>query len=132
MPDHPGQPAYKVADYKDALIEALSLGASYEIACHAAGINYNTFRKWMQKGEDAESQEYIDFFRDIKRAIAADALECLQKIRDAYESDPKHWTASAWKLERRHPKSYGRDSAYLELKEDIEKLKSMKEEKSNG
>lgn len=85
------------------LLEGISKGASYEHACNYAGISYQTFRNWMQEGENAKSGKKLAFFEDVKRAEAEAVMSWLDDI-DAADS----WQAKAWKLERRYPKVYGK------------------------
>ncbi len=88
------------------LVEALRSGATYALACQAAGVDYSTFRRWMRRGEKAKSGRYRLFHEAIRRAEGECAMSCLEAIRD---SAPKEWTAAAWLLERRH--GYTKDMA---------------------
>jgi len=68
-------------------------------AAKSAGITYECLRTWMR--EDAA------FSADVKEAESASNEVLVERIRAA-SGDPKHWTAAAWLLERRHPAKYGR------------------------
>ena len=127
--------------FKEKFLAALSKGASYNICCGYAGINYQTFRKWMIKAENmADLHEeqienhpdkvYLDFYNDVKRIESYAAITWLDKIDKASEI---HWQAAAWKLERRYPDEYGRvtqdrpdenkEIAYIQkIKDEIAKL----------
>ena len=88
------------------LVEPLRSGATYALACQAAGVAYSTFRHWMLKGEKAKSGRYHLFHEAVRRAEGECAMICLGAIRDRA---PKEWTAAAWLLERRH--GYTKDMA---------------------
>jgi hypothetical protein len=88
------------------LTQAISLGASYELACRYAGVDYSSFRNWMRKGEQATSGPFFEFSQAFKRAEGAGAVRWLTTIERAAEEGA--WQAAAWKLERRYPQQYAR------------------------
>jgi hypothetical protein len=79
------------------LTQAIELGATYELACNYAGIEYSTFSKWK-----LNKPELVDA---VRLAEGKAAVKWLAKI-EAAAAD--HWQAAAWKLERRYPQDYGR------------------------
>jgi hypothetical protein len=101
------------------LTQALSMGATYEHACHFAGIAYSTFRTWITAAEAAitrlgenskarptkAEQPFLEFLEVVKRAEGQAVMTWLLKIEAAAS---EHWQAAAWKLERRYPEQYGR------------------------
>jgi hypothetical protein len=109
------RPTKYTATVRKKLIQAIKMGATYELAAGYAGITYRTFRNWMEQGErDVEQQEqnpdgdpgeFLQFFQDVKAAEAAGAMVWLAKIERAAG---ENWQAAAWKLERRFPHMYGR------------------------
>lgn len=62
-----GRPSKLTPEVKKRLIDAIKAGNYYEPACRFAGIDYSTFRKWMQKGEQAKSGQYFEFFEEVTR-----------------------------------------------------------------
>jgi hypothetical protein len=77
-----------------------------ETACELAGIDYSTFRRWMQKGAESHpasspKREFSDFCEDVTRAIAKSEAALLGKI----QSSPD-WRAQGWILERRFPERW--------------------------
>lgn len=74
------------------IVEAVELGATYELAAQCGGISYDTFNEWM-KGKP-------EFHADIKAAEGQSAFVALQRVRKAAEMG--EWQAAAWLLERRH------------------------------
>ena len=81
-----------------AIEQAISMGATYRLACQYAGISEDTFGRWRDK--------YAEFADRIKRAEGRAAVGWLDKIEKA--ATDGNWQAAAWKLERRYPHEYGR------------------------
>ena len=100
----------------------LKLGYYQEDAAVMAGIGESTFYKWMKEARALEEGEkdpvddsdelLIELIEAVKKARAESEGAHIRNIRRA--SDNGIWQASAWFLERSHPKKWGRRSA-LEL-----------------
>lgn len=101
---------------REKFLAALAKGATYNLACRYSGMSYQTFRRYMIRGEALVDlfEEQIDvhpdkiffeFYSDVNRIESYAALKWLEKIDNASDI---HWQAAAWKLERRHPEDYGR------------------------
>jgi hypothetical protein len=101
-----GRPSKLTPETVERLTQAISLGASYELACRYAGVDYSSFRTWMRKGEQATSGPFFEFSQAFKRAEGAGAVRWLTTIERAAEEGA--WQAAAWKLERRYPQQYAR------------------------
>lgn len=110
---------------KDRLLKAIKKGLTLRLACAYAGVGYMSLRKWLMKGEEISqlSEEeiekhprklYYDFWLEYTYAESVAALWCLDKVDRASETQ---WQAAAWKLERRYPHEYGRNTN-LEEKTD--------------
>ncbi len=80
------------------ILNAIRMGATYELAANYAGITYETFRNWQA--------EKPAFFSLVKEAEGVGAIGWLAKIEQA--ASDGSWQAAAWKLERRYPSLYGR------------------------
>lgn len=80
------------------ITQAITLGATYELACAYGGISYDTFNDWMR--------EKVQFLQSVKEAEGKAAIGWLAKIEKA--ASDGSWQAAAWKLERRYPNEYGR------------------------
>ena len=65
-------------------------------AAMLAGIGESTFYEWKDKPEFAEA---------IKKAESKCKNQCIQEIRRAGK---EQWQATAWFLERKYPKEFGR------------------------
>jgi hypothetical protein len=89
------------------LCDAISLGATYEMAAKYAGITPSTLRLWRAQG--AQAKPGTRRRRLIERLDAAESkavLGWLAQIEQAARQGA--WQASAWRLERRYPMDYGR------------------------
>ena len=100
------RPSKLTDEVRERIARAVRLGASYEHAALAGGIDYGTLRRWMLKGERARSGPFREFCEAIKSAQGTAAVMWLAKIEQA--ATDGHWQAAAWKLERRYPETYGR------------------------
>ena len=87
------------------IIEAIKMGATYELAAGYAGIHYDTFNEWMK--------HKAEFSEQIKSAEGVGAMIWLAKIERA--ASDGNWQAAAWKLERRYPHMYGRNVTQMEV-----------------
>jgi hypothetical protein len=101
-----GRPTKLNAEVTKIVCENIELGLSYSLAAQGAGITSETFIQWVKKGEVGEDKLYVDFLSSIKKSDAICAKRCLQHVRDAGEHGT--WTASAWLLERRFPRDFGK------------------------
>ncbi len=93
-----GRPTQRTPENAKRIMDALRMGATYELACNYAGISADTFQRW--RASDAA------FAAQIKEAEGAAAVGWLAKIEKA--ANDNVWQAAAWKLERRYPEQYGR------------------------
>jgi len=90
------------------IIQAIKLGATYQIAAENAGIARSTLYDWLRKGEKQTKGLYRTFLDTFKKAEAAAALAALANISRASQNGD--WKASAWLLERR--RNYSRDTQH--------------------
>ena len=88
------------------IVEAIELGATYELAAQYGGVAYNTFNDWMKEGAAAQAGVKVEFYEAIKAAEGNAVTGWLRKIEAA--ATDGNWQAAAWKLERRYPRDYGR------------------------
>lgn len=101
-----GRPSKLTPETQKRILEALSVGTTYELACQYAGISYETFRRWMNTGEDAKTGQFRAFYEAVKEAEGRAVVGWLAKIEQAASAG--NWQAAAWKLERRYPSEFGR------------------------
>ena len=104
---------------KDAIVEALEMGATYQIASENAGVSKSTLWNWLKRGEEEKTGNFSDFLNAVKKAEAKSALKALRTINIA--SNEGDWKASAFLLERRH--NFKRDSQHVRSDQITEKPK---------
>jgi transposase len=98
------------AEVRERFLQAIRVGATYDLACKFAGITYQTFLNWKERAEKDGSGEFFEFFEDISKAEGLAAIKWLALLDKHADIDPK-W--AAWKLERRYPEQYGRQRVEL-------------------
>ena len=64
----------------------MSLGLTYALAASAAGVTYQTFNLWMQRGQTEKSGKYFEFYKHIEQRNAEGALQILQRLNNAAEA----------------------------------------------
>jgi transposase len=89
------------------IVQALGVGAPYEQACQFAGINPDTLYTWLKKGEEGKSP-FSEFSEAVKNAEGQASVGWLALIDSAARAG--QWQAAAWKLERKFPKVWGRQT----------------------
>jgi transposase len=113
MASRAGRPSKLSRPVRDRLIEALTTGAYREAAATYAGIHVATLYRWLERGDADIKQGLRSEFRElceaVKGAEAEFQLRALRQIDAAAERGA--WQASAWRLERKHPDSWGRKRA---------------------
>jgi len=95
----------------DRICQAISIGATYEIASLHGGITRATLYNWLKRGKEAKSGQYKTFFDRFAKAEARAALRCLAQINTAAEEG--NVQCSQWLLERRH--LYRKDTQHESL-----------------
>ena len=82
------------------IIQAIQMGATYEIAAEHAGICRKTLYSWIEKGKTAsQGSRYYTFLHDFRKAEARAALTSLTTIQKEIQNGD--WKAAAWFLDRR-------------------------------
>lgn len=92
-----------------AILQAIQLGATYEIAAENAGVSRSTLWNWLKRGEEQSTGQFATFLDAFKKAEARAALGALATIHKACNDGD--WKAAAFLLERRH--NYKRDAQHL-------------------
>jgi len=101
-----GRPTKLTPETQKKVVDAIGMGATYDLAAQYAGISYDSFNNWMKAGEASKSGAFFEFFNAVKEAEGRAAVGWLAKIEKA--ANAGNWQAAAWKLERRYPSIYGR------------------------
>jgi len=85
---------------KKRIIQAIQMGATYEIAAEHAGICRKTLYSWIEKGKTAnKGSTFYSFLHDFRKAEARAALTSLTTIQREIQNGD--WKAAAWFLDRR-------------------------------
>ena len=93
-----GRPTKYTPEVVTKMLDAIRMGATYELAAGYAGVSKDSFERWRKNK--------ADFAARIKEAEGVGAIGWLAKIEKAASDGT--WQAAAWKLERRYPSQYGR------------------------
>ena len=92
------RPTKYTSERAQTAVDAIKLGATYDLAAAAAGISYETFNEWRKR--------FSEFSEAINVAEGAAVVTWLTRIEAAATDGV--WQAAAWKLERRYPQHYGK------------------------
>ncbi len=104
-------------EIQEAVVQAISIGATYEVAASFARLSRETVRRWVKRGDADGEGSYYAFAVAVREAEGKAAAQCLALIRAAAKSN---WQAAAWLLERRHPDAYGRTKLDVKTEGRIE------------
>jgi transposase-like protein len=103
---------------QEAIATMLRAGAYIDDACRAVGIHRTTFYNWLQRGNiqrerlnagleiESDEQPFLDFLDTIEEADAEGIIGHVMNIDNAAKNGT--WQASAWILERKQPRKWGR------------------------
>jgi len=105
-----GRPTSLTDEVKDIICSHLANGATYQIACQAAGITRATAYNWKARGEAGEPK-FDAFLDEVERARARFEVLCLQRL-NALDEDGGRASGSVvraltWLLERTRNDRYG-------------------------
>jgi len=100
-----GRPPKITEEAVKALLLAIRAGNYMHVAAKHAGIHRATFDQWLRKGANAAHGKYKTFHDLIQKALADAETRNVAVIAGAAK---KSWQASAWLLERKYPKRWGR------------------------
>lgn len=103
-----GRPSKLTDDVQQVIVDAITRGNIYSASAERAGIDYATFKRWMEKGEREEPE--FTRYRAFRAAILVANAECqdVQLTRINHAASHGTWQAAAWILERRFPEEWGR------------------------
>jgi hypothetical protein len=105
-----GRPSRYSEELHQRIVEEVRAGRPKTIAFRLAGAYPDTVWDWVRLGRQRPDDypHYVQLGEDIDQAKAEAEAEALDRIKAAAQSDPKHWTAAAWYLERTNPAEFGR------------------------
>jgi transposase len=99
------RPSKLTPEAQAAIVDAVLHGCTYKDAAEAAGVWYTTFNDWMQKGAEAKSGQFHEFYEAVSKANAECAVNFTRVIQTAAaKGDAKY--ALEW-LKRRRRAEWG-------------------------
>jgi len=102
----------------EAITTMLRAGAYVDDACRSVGIHKATFYNWLQRGNtqrerlnagleiEPKEQPFLEFLDAVEEADAEGIIGHVMNIDHAAKNGT--WQASAWILERKQPRKWGR------------------------
>jgi hypothetical protein len=96
-----GRPTKFTPEACEKILTAIKLGVPDTVAPTVAGVDYATFRGWINK----RGRRYSEFSDAVKAAKGERVQRWLALIE---QHATTNWTAAAWKLERMYPEEFGR------------------------
>ena len=103
-----GRPDGLTPEVAARIVQGVRTGAHLGVAAEAAGISYDTLRRWLKRGEAESHGPYRELLEAVRRAEAEAELRHVALIDRAGQTK---WPASAWILARRHPERWGQRAA---------------------
>lgn len=88
-----------------AIIDALAFGCTRKDAALSAGITYDTFNGWMNRGESEKRGKFFQFFHAVTVAEAEARKKYTATIAQAAAAGD--WRAAETFLKRRDPDNWG-------------------------
>ncbi|MDR1820706.1 MAG: hypothetical protein LBR15_10740 [Methanobrevibacter sp.] len=88
---------------QETIAKNLEEGHTIKGATTLAGINKDTYYRWMKKGKEEKKGIYYNFHARINEAMEYRKFKLIQNIENHSE---KSWQAAAWLLERVYPEEF--------------------------
>jgi hypothetical protein len=98
----------------------VALGLQYSLAAEAAGITYQTFNSWINKGHTDKSGKYYYFYQYIQRCNANCAKKLLERLKSTAKAGDT-WIFM-WILERRFSADFSRREYRKQMLSQIIKM----------
>jgi hypothetical protein len=100
------EPCKLTPDITKRIGDNIALGLTYALAAESAGITYQIFNDWMNKGKNPTSEEQLEFYKFIQKCNADAAKTILERLNDAAEAGNSR--ICMWVLERHFSEDFGR------------------------
>ena len=117
-PNKRGRKTLLTPERLEAIQTMLRAGAYVDTACRSVGITTTTFYNWIQRGNvqrerlnagletEPDEKPFLEFLDAVEEADAEGIIGHLMNIDHAAKNGT--WQASAWILERKQPRKWGR------------------------
>lgn len=105
-------------EIRKRLIKYMKEGLPYTTVCKLAGVNRESFIKWLELGKEGY-KPYDKFYKEIVKVEAQAELRAIRSLRQHEERD---WRPAAWQLERRWPEHWSkqdRTTARIEVQGEV-------------
>ena len=109
---------------KNQIIQAISQGATYQVAAECASITEATLYNWIRKGNKQASGDFRLFVDKLKQAEAQSAMGALQCIQTNIANG--NLKAAFFLLERRH--NYKREERHVRANQITDQPKQQQQE----
>jgi hypothetical protein len=93
-----------VVTLRERIMGLIKLGNFPLTAARACGVSEALWYKWLAAGREGK-QPFQELVEAIKAAEGEAEAVAVGRI-NAAAKDPRHWTAAAWFLERKHPERF--------------------------
>lgn len=128
-----GRPTKISAEIQAEIVKYIKIGCYVETAVSCVGLAKGTFYDWMQKGQRQKRGPFRNFYLAVDQAIAESEARDIARLdqlvigvpakydeggKKIREEVPGDWRGIAWRLERRHPKKWGRRDAFKIVGDD--------------
>ena len=102
----------------DGICNDIKAGVPIKHAAISHGITEVTFYNWYNKGKDAKTGKFKQFYDKVEEAKS---IAITLRARRIYKAGEDNWQADAWWLERVDPDNFGRkDHLNIKSKSEIE------------
>lgn len=113
-----GRPSLLNEQRQEAIAAMLRSGAYIDDACKSVGIAPSTFYNWLNRGNtqrerqgaglevEEDERPFLEFLETVEMADAEGIISHVMNIDSAAKNGT--WQASAWILERKQPRKWGR------------------------
>src|SRR5688572_29255607 len=95
-----GRPTKLTTEVQERLTSAVRAGNFYVAACGYAGMDYATFRRWIERGDSESRGKYRAFREAVEKAEADAEVTVVAQWRAQI---PANWQAARDFLARRYP-----------------------------
>jgi hypothetical protein len=83
-----GRPSFLTPERHRAIVAAIRAGAYDWVAAQANGIDPDTFRSWVRRGDRARDEPFLSFVTDVRTARAQARLAAEIEVR---KDEPFNW-----------------------------------------
>lgn len=113
-----GRPTKLNPERKKKILDALAAGNFFEPSCAYAGVDHETVRGWVRRGEREGKGAYYTFSVEMKEAQAQAEVALAATIK---KHAVNKWEAAGWLLSRRFPERWSESSRVrLEVEKQLE------------